>query len=316
MNTIASSYDLQGMEALFLPLERIGWRIKHLDIRKGDPETLIKTFSGYPYIIAAGEFYNALVLEALHAKGLRMIIRLGVGYDHIDIVKARELGIDVANTPGANAESVAEHALMLTLAVARHAGKSNAEMHRGEWIMARPKDLFGKTFGLIGFGNIARRYAALVRPMAGRIAAYDSYPNLEAAAEAGVELLPLSELLRISDVISLHLPLTDETHHMFDNRAFSCIKKGAILVNTSRGAIIDENALCEALDNGTLMGAGLDVFSVEPIDSGNPLTKYPNCIMTPHNASLTDDAFKSMTSAAVEGLLAHITGAGRLHVVN
>lgn len=245
-----------------------------------------------------------------------MISRMGVGFDHVDIVAARALGIIVTNTPGANAQTVAEHALALTMAASRGIGIADAQMHGGTWKAPRMRDLTGRTFGLIGFGNIARHYARLVAPLAGRILAYDAYQDEDIARALHVEYVSMDELLAQSDVLSLHIPLSDDTKGLIDRVRIAQMKPDAILINTSRGEVIDEAALCDALSHDRLFAAGLDVFCHEPLEQDSPLRGLDNCVMTPHCASLTPEAFQSMLRANIDSIEAHITGKGRLSQVN
>jgi len=220
----------------------------HIQDENVSADELIGKVKGYPYIIASGERYTAEVLRVLADNGLKMITRMGVGYEHIDVKAARELGITVFNTPGANANAVAEQALALTLAAARVMYRSRKTIESADW-SARPwpVDLLGSTVGVIGFGNIARRYVRYMRPLASRIVAYDPFPNEEAAKELGVELVSLDEVLTASDVISLHVPLLDSTRNLIDAEALKKVKPNLVLVNTSRGGIVDEAALYDAL---------------------------------------------------------------------
>ena len=317
MNAIATMYNPQDCPDEYDLLRKAGFRVDYKQPVQTDSSDVIRQLSGYPWIIASGEYFPRTVLEALKSAGLRLIVRLGVGYDRVDIRAAGELGIAVANTPGANANAVAEHTLMLTMAVARNAGLCNANMHSGRWATGvKSVDLSGCTVGLVGFGNIARIFARMIRPIAGRILACDPYPNRVAAADLHVELADLDAVLAHADVLSLHLPLTEESRNMFDLAMFHKLKPGAIFINTSRGEIVQEDALAAALADGTLLGAGLDVYQTEPLPAESPLRKLDNCFMTPHSASMSDDAFHRMTSAAIHTILKFAAGESLPNQVN
>lgn len=317
MKDVASLYDPEGLDDIYQPLKDAGLILDYKPILKtaGEDE-LIDKLSGYSYIIAAGENYTARVIRTLAQNGLKLIVRMGIGYDNVDTHTARECGVDVANTPGANAEAVAEQALMLTLCAARSGGKDNIAMHQGIWEASRPVDLFGCTVGLVGFGSIAAKFAALIRPLAGKILAYDPYPNAKRVEELNVEIVSFERLITESDVVSLHLPLTEQTEGLFNEAVFRKMKSGAILINTSRGSIINENALVIALKEGKLHAAGLDVFCTEPLPPDSPLRLLDNCVMSPHDASMSNAAFRSMTAAVVRSILAKVNGTNDINIVN
>jgi D-3-phosphoglycerate dehydrogenase len=226
------------------------------------------------------------------ANRLRIIGRAGVGLDNIDVEAAKEKGIMVVNAPDSLTNAVAEHALALMLAVARQIGYAHSRVVLGEW----PKqalmghELTGRTLGIVGFGRIGRRLAELVQPFKMKELTYDIIlPPEDSLRALNVRLVALDELLASSDFISMHVPATPQTINMISDHQFSIIKKGAILVNTSRGGIIDENALVLALKSGKLGGAGLDVYSSEP-PKGSPLLSLTNVVLTPHIAGQTVEA--------------------------
>jgi D-3-phosphoglycerate dehydrogenase len=319
MKAIASMYDAKDYACELAPLVDIGYALDcfRFESENIPAEVLIEAVKGYPYIIAAGEDYSADTLKTLSENGLRMIVRMGVGYDHIDIHAARSMGIDVANTPGANANAVAEQALMLTMAAARALIPSQRAVRTGDWSRRPfPTDLLGAIFGVLGFGNIARSYVRFIQPLAGRVIAYDPYPNIEAAAALGVELVSFDELITSADVISLHLPLTESTRNLIDAAVLRRMKPNLVLVNTSRGGIVNESALYDALKEGRILAAGLDVYAREPLPQDDPLQTLDNCVLMPHNASFTRAAFRNMMIVVVSTLLAHIQGKPVPNIVN
>lgn len=311
MKKVATMYAPHAYEKELTPLRQAGFTIDWLSSvdENVTEEELIEQLKGYSYVIAAGERYTAKVLEALAQSGLKMIARMGVGYDHIDIRSAKRCGVHVANTPGANANAVAEHALMLTLAAARGLIQSRRTIESGVWVERPwPLDLKGATVALLGFGGIARIYAELIAPIAGRVIAYDPEPNVLEAQRLGVEIVSFQELIEKADVLSLHLPLNEHTRNLIGRVEFERMKPNLVFVNTSRGGIVDEQALYDALISGRIHAAGLDVYEQEPISPDNRLLTLSNLIATPHNASFTRDAFSRMMAASVENLIAHIRG--------
>jgi D-3-phosphoglycerate dehydrogenase len=226
-----------------------------------------------------------------HAPRVRVIGRAGVGVDNIDLDAATHRGVVVMNTPGGNATSVAEHALALMLAMARSVPQLNAALHAGRWEKsgAAGCELRGKTLGLVGLGRVGAEVARRAHAFEMRVLAHDPYLNPERAAEWGVELLPLKEVLAKSDFISLHTGLSEATRGLINAESIAQMKKGARLVNTARGELVDEAAVADGLRSGQLAGAALDVFAVEP-PKDSPLMTMNNVIATPHVAGSTTEA--------------------------
>jgi D-3-phosphoglycerate dehydrogenase len=226
-----------------------------------------------------------------HAPKLRIVGRAGVGVDNIEMDAATRRGVLVVNTPGGNAPSVAEHTLALMLSLARSIPQLNAALHAGRWEKsgAAGAELRGKTLGLVGLGRVGAEVARRARAMEMRVIAYDPYITPERAAEWGVELLPLAEVAAKADYISLHTALSPATDKMINASLLAQMKRGARLVNTARGELVDEAALADALRSGHLAGAALDVFAVEP-PKDSPLLGMANVIATPHVAGSTAEA--------------------------
>jgi len=226
-----------------------------------------------------------------HAPKLRVIGRAGVGVDNIDLDAATRRGILVMNTPGGNSASVAEHALALMLAMARSIPQLSAALHAGRWEKSGSagRELRGKTLGLVGLGRVGVEVARRARALEMRVVAHDPYVAPERAAEWGVELATLADVLRQSDYISLHTSLSPATDKLLNAQTIAQMKKGARLVNTARGELVDEAALAEALRSGHLAGAALDVFTEEP-PKNSPLLELANVIATPHVAGSTAEA--------------------------
>jgi len=246
--------------------------------------------------IRASSKFTAQVME--RAPRLRLISVWGTGTDHVDLAAARSRNIVVANTPGVSAASVAEHALALLLATARRIPQADAATRRGEWPRGQGVELRGKTCGVIGLGAIGRQFAALARGIGMRVVAWTMHPQ----PLPGVELVELNELFRASDVVSVHLRLSPDTESFIGARHFALMKAGAILINTARGAIVDEVAMIDALSTNRIAAAGLDVFATEPLAAGHPLTKLPNVVMTPHCAGITPEALEAGLRMAVQNI--------------
>jgi len=243
-----------------------------------------------------------------HAKQLRLVQRLGVGYDNIDLVAATRRGVPVCNMPDFNAATVAEHTMMLILALLRRIFESTLLMKGGGWplstIVAKGIfDLQGKTLGVLGLGPIGQAVAERARPFEVRVC-YHDIRRLPAAVEEELDVafVSLDDLLRHSDIVTIHLRLSPETHRLIGRAELQKMKKTAILINTARGAIVDEEALAEALHQGTIAGAGLDVFADEPLNPRHALRRCPNVLLTPHVAGQTREAMARMTEMMLENI--------------
>jgi D-3-phosphoglycerate dehydrogenase len=271
---------------------------------------MLKGVDGY---IAGVDEVSADVFAS--ADRLKVISRYGVGVDSVDLEAAKQHGVIVTNTPGANSVSVAELALGLALDLARGITSAVGQTRGGGWPRSSGVSLKGKTFGIVGLGAVGRELALRLKGFELRTVAYDPFPNREFAAANGIELRDLNEVLAVSDIISLHLPATVETRGMVNVRFLAAMKSGAFLINTARGELVDEAALKQALDDGRLQGAALDVLTDEPPLASDPLLTDPRVIVTPHMAAHTDDAMVAMGRMATEDCLAVLRGEKPAHRV-
>jgi D-3-phosphoglycerate dehydrogenase len=235
---------------------------------------------------------------------LKLLSIWGTGTDNIDLTAARRHGVTVTNTPGVSAPSIAEHSLMLALAVARRVVEIHNAVVAGGWPRGQSVQLQGRTLGVIGLGAIGRRFARLGQAIGMRVIAWTFHPN----AALGFELVGLEELLRTSDVVSLHLRLSPQTTGFLDHDRLALMKPGAILINTARGPLVDEAALIEALRERRLAGAGLDVFDIEPLPADHPLTKLDNVVLTSHCAGITPEAVEAGLALAIENIVNYLNG--------
>ncbi len=234
-------------------------------------------------ILAGTEKYDREMLEGCDQ--LKVVTRFGVGTDNFDLQAMKDMGIQVGVITNCNA--VAEFALTLILASMKNLPLYDNAVRNGKWSRFPMHELKGKTVGLVGFGRIGQRLAELLAGFHVTILAYDPYINEEAAKARNVTAVDLEELLQRSDIVSLHLPSTKETDHLINADTIRKMKDGAYLINTSRGTLVDETALYEALVSGKLAGAGLDVYEREPVTEDNPLFKLENNVLAPHVAALT-----------------------------
>ncbi len=272
--------DLAPYDYESAALEAVGAALK--TVKTDDPEEVVE----------AGQEAEVVWLEwTPHLSGdvlrrlprCRFAMRWGVGYDQIDVAAATGLGIAVANAPTYCTEDVAEHALALLLSVTRQIAVRHGQMREGTWRSGRVphRRLQGSTLGVVGLGRIGRRVAELGLAFGADVVGADMIP----VDVPGIRRLPLEDVFRASDFVSLHVPLTEQTRHLVNRETLALMKTDAILVNTSRGAIVDQAALVDALDTGRLAAAGLDVFEEEPLPENSALRGLPNVVLTPHEAA-------------------------------
>jgi D-3-phosphoglycerate dehydrogenase len=231
----------------------------------------------------------------------------GIGCDHVDLEAARELGKIVFNTPTALTETVAEMTMALMLALTRRVVSADKAVRAGEWSRKygdlRGTEIVGKTVGIIGLGKIGSAVARRLKPFGVRLIYHDVRENPELERETGIERVAIEELLSRSDIVTLHVPYTSETHHIISGEEIGMMRDGAFIVNTARGRIIDQGALVEALRREKVAGAALDVFEEEPLDPGSPLASMDNVILTPHLGASSVEAMERMAVQVAYGVL-------------
>ncbi len=243
----------------------------------------------------------------------------GIGCDHVDLSAARELGKVVLNTPTALTETVAEMALALMLSMTRRVVSADKALRAGEWSRKygdlKGIEIMGKTVGIIGLGKIGAATARRLKSFEVKLLYFSRTRRPEVEAELGIKWRGLDDLLAESDIITLHVPYSPETHHLINTARFEAMKDGAYLVNTARGRIIDQEAMIDALRSGKLAAAALDVFEVEPLDTGSPLTSMDNVILTPHLGASSQEAMRRMATQVAEGVLRVLEGGRPDHPV-
>ncbi len=265
------------------------------------PEVLIEQARGCCGVVAGSEPWPRAVLEALPE--LRVLARTGVGYDAIDMAACDDLRIVVATTPGVNHHAVAEHTLALLYGVARGFPSRDQFVRAAAWKRFSTPRVMGCTLGIVGLGRIGRAVATRAAGLGLKLLAYDPYPPSEFAEQWSVTMTSLDELFAQSDYVTLHLPVTAETKHLINRQTLAKMKAGAVLINTARGALVDEVALVEALQSGKLRGAGLDVFEVEPLPASSPLLKLDNVLLSGHLAGLDDESQHGTLTMSADTIL-------------
>ncbi len=269
-------------------------------------EETIEALRGVSAILAGGDLLTAHVIESLPE--LRVIARAGVGFDRVDVAAATAHNIAVTITPNANHQAVAEQAMALLLAVTRNIVIHDRITRSGVWEAPINRPLRGATLGLVGLGRIGRSTAVRARAFGMQIIACDPYANERSVNGVDIEFVDFNTLLSRADFVSIHAPLTSETHGLFNRDTFARMKPGSVLINTARGGLVVEADLVDALNSRHLSAAGLDVFETEPVSPDNPLLTLDNVVLTPHRSSEETLAFRDMTVEAAESIVTLYTG--------
>jgi len=288
-------------------------------LKKDDDNERREKIKEVDFIIVA----TAKVTEALlkNAKKLKLIQHQGVGYDNIDVLAAKRMSIPIGLTPEGTSIGVAEHTILLILAVYKKLVIAHNSLLKGEWLQfaLRPEsyEMYGKTLGLVGFGRIGREVAKRAKPFDVRILYYDKYIHVapEEKEKLGVQEVSFEKLLAESDIVSLHVPSTNETESMMNRQNFKAMKRSAILINTARGSLVNEKDLYEALVDKVIAGAGLDVFEKEPPSPENPLFKLDHVVLTPHISAGTKDALIAKMRAAFANIVRVTRGEKPINLV-
>jgi D-3-phosphoglycerate dehydrogenase/(S)-sulfolactate dehydrogenase len=280
-------------------LHQHGFEVKYppKDADTFQSAVMIEQLQGCQAMLASTE---RLTREVLAQSELRAIARMGVGFDAIDIPAATDLGIAVTITPGVLEESVAEHTIAMMLGVSRGVVQRDREVRQGVWTRQPLPRLAGKTLGLLGLGRIGRAVVPRARGLGMHVIAHDPLADANYCANNDVRLVTLEELLSAADVVSLHLPCTPETENLMNARTFAQMKPGAIFLNTSRGGLVDEDALSAVLASGRLLGAGLDVFRTEPLPRNHPLMAFENVLLCTHMGGLDHESLDGMGLLAAQ----------------
>jgi len=278
--------------------------ISYFDSLPGTEERLLERIEGAEVVIniRSSTRFTDSVFE--RSPQLRLLSLWGTGTDNVDLAAAARHGVTVTNTPGVSATSIAEHSLALMLAVARGIPRLDAQTRAGAWPRGQMTQMHGKTLGVIGLGAIGRKFARLGEAIGMRVIAWTMHPD----PALGFTLVELDDLLRSSDVVSLHLRLSDQTRGFLGARELAMTKPGAILINTARGPIVDEAALLDALRSKRLAGAGLDVYETEPLPAGHAIGELPNVVLTPHSAGVTVEALEAGLQMALDNMRNFLAG--------
>lgn len=281
------------------------------------PETLKEIIGEYDaLLVRSATKVTREVIAA--AKSLKVIGRAGVGLDNVDLEAATEKGIIVMNTPAGNTISTAEHTMSMILSLSRNIPQANSSTKKGEWKRSKfmGVELYGKILGVVGLGRIGSELAKRALSFGMKILAFDPFLSREIAEKLGVEVVELKDLLERSDYISIHTPLTEETKHMISAKEFALMKKGVRVINCARGGIIDETALVNAVKEGKVAGAAIDVFEKEPLPADSEILKLDNIIVTPHLGASTEEAQVNVAIEVAEIVRDALLGRGIRNAAN
>lgn len=311
----ANTLEVVGRPAMDA-FEARGWQVRTaFNAGMGSPGELHDLLPGCQAVLAGVEPYDRAMLEHPALSELKVISRWGVGYDSVDLLAATKAGVLVTNTPGLLDEAVADYAWALLLSLARQVVPASGFLREGQWKPCWGPDIHGKTLGVVGCGRIGRAVGKRAQGFGMRLLGYDARPTPEMAS-MGFTMVDLENLLQESDFVSLHLALTPETRGFLNSRRLESMKPEALLINTSRGPIVDEVALAEALRKGQLGGAALDVFEKEPLQNPHPLREVPNLLLSPHQSSFGLETGQRVTEMSTQAILDALEGRIPNHVVN
>ncbi len=268
-------------------------------------EEFLKLLDGIDGTLAGIEQYTP---EVFAGSNLKVVARIGVGFDQVNLKAATEHRAVVTITPGTNEHSVAEQAIALITAIFRDTARRDREIRAGQWRRSSPRRLAGNTIGLLGLGRIGRAMIPRCKGLGLSIVGYDPFAKPEMADELGIQLCSFDEVISQSDIVSLHMPCTAETTNLMNAETFSKMKAGSVLINTARGGLVDEDALVAALTDGSLWGAGLDVCKVEPLPADSPLRDHENIVFSPHLGGIDQTALDAMGILAAECVVDVLSG--------
>ena len=299
--------DKLADEAIQL-LKNKGFEVKYEEL---DHDGIMKEIAEYDgMIVRSRTKVTGDIIEKGASGNLKVIGRAGIGVDNIDVEKATQLGVKVVNSPTGSTMSVAELAVAHMLSLARFIPKADSSMKKGEWLKKQLKgvELYGKTLGLIGSGNIAQHVARIADGLGMKTLVYSPHCTDEKAERMGAKRVTLEELLHWSDFVSLHIPHTKDTHHLINKEKLELMKPGAYLINCARGGVVDENALYNALKQGKLAGAAVDVFEQEPPSKENKLLTLENVVLSPHIGANTKEAQIKAGTICAEQIIKVLNG--------
>ncbi len=315
MNVVMTDAQYESVEIIRKKIEDAGASFKLCNCQS--EEEIMRETENADVVLCHFDQITRRVIKNL--KKCKAIIRGAVGVDNIDVKAATDCRIPVVNVPDYGRADIADHVLMFALAASKKVFILDEEVKKGQWTYysAKPVHRFSsKTVGLLGFGGISQLVAKRLPAFGCKVLAYDAFLDVDSVGIDGVTKATYDEVLRESDIISIHVPLNNETRKMINKDAFSKMKDGVILINTARGGIIDEGDLCDALSSGKVSAACLDVLETESADVNNPLFKFDNVIVTPHSAWYSEESVDILLNSIGDEAVRALRGEAHRHVVN
>jgi D-3-phosphoglycerate dehydrogenase len=276
------------------------------DVNLYEPAQLLPYVRDCVAVVAGSEPWTEKLIAA--CPKLRVLARTGVGFDAIDVAACDRHRVVIATTPGVNHHAVAEHAFALLLGVARGFPARDQHVRACTWLRASTPRVMGRTLGIVGLGRIGRAVATRAVGLGMKVIAYEPVPQHEFCEQWNIELSSFEDLLKRSDYVTLHLPMSRETKHVMNAKTFALMKPGSVLINTARGLLVDETALVDALVSGHLRGAGLDVFEVEPLPGDSPLLKLDNVLLSGHLAGLDHESHHDTLQMSADTIMSLSNG--------
>ncbi|HHT23957.1 MAG TPA: C-terminal binding protein [Clostridiaceae bacterium] len=315
MKVVITDYEYEDVDQEKEIIEQAGFEFKTYQLKT--PQELIPVLKDADAVITQYGDINHQVISQMEK--CKVIVRYGIGYNNIDVNAATENNIYVCNVPDYCIDEVSNHVIMMIFSLSKKLPVFSKASTEEDFSYRKAKPIFrlaGQTLGLVGFGRIPRLVAEKMQNFSLNIIAYDPFVDSSVFEKYGVSQVSLDELLKLSDYISLHTPLTEETYHLINHDAFLKMKSNAYIINTSRGEIISEKDLLEALNKNLIAGAGLDVFEKEPVEPNNPLLSLPNVIVTPHSAWYSEEAKRSLQKKAALEVINVLQGNKPFNPVN
>ncbi|MCD7819500.1 MAG: phosphoglycerate dehydrogenase [Lachnospiraceae bacterium] len=301
-------FEENGLEIVFDPQKSFpAYTTKEIQNLPGKEEIVAA-------LIGMDDFRDEEKYKAL--PNLKAVAKFGVGVDNIDGEMAKRYNVKALNAPGQNSNAVAELTIGVILDLLRHVIPLHKDMEKGLWTRFMGSEIKGKTVGLLGFGAIARLVAKKLQSFDVNVIAYDLYPNEKMADELGVRMTTQEEVITTADIVSIHIPATPETYHLFNADTIASMKDGAYLVNLARGALVDLDALADALLSGKISGAALDAFEVEPLPLDASILKCENIVLTPHTGAETVESYRNVSMTTAKDIITVVNGGDPVYCVN
>lgn len=313
---VVTDYEFEKLDFEETVFEESGLDIEFIKVNCKTEDEVIEAAKDADALLNQYAPISRRVIESL--TNCKVISRYGVGVDTIDITAAKEKNITVCNVPDYGIEEVSNHTLALLMSWSRKIVELNNAVKSGTWDFSIGSPIYrfeNRVFAILGFGKIPRRVIEKVAPLGFKLVGYDPFVSKEEMAKYGVEKVELSEALALADILSIHVPLVESTHHLINTNSLATLKDGVFIINTARGPIVETNAIIEGLKSGKIAGAALDVVEEEPLSLGHELLSFDNVYITPHSAFYSQEAVKELRSKAAKNIVDKLAGIAPPYVI-